>query len=450
MSMAEAGTQSLTPLKRDSNSASVGANMMDWATDLFPICRSLTGEGVRQTLAYLAELIPGLTVHAVPSGSQAFDWTVPQEWSIHSGRLIGPDGDILVDFENSNLHVVGYSQGIDRTMNLEELQPHLYSLPSMPDAVPYITTYYAPDWGFCMSDRQRQALKPGDYRAMIDAEHFDGVLNYGEIVIPGSSSDEVLLSTYVCHPSMANNELSGPVLATALARWVQQSPRRLTYRIVFVPETIGSIVYLSKHLDHLKRHVVAGFTLTCVGDDGPVSFVPTPSETTLADRTAEYVLHRHAPDHLRYSFLDRGSDERQYCSPLVDLPVASVMRSKYGCYDAYHTSLDNLEFISAEGLARSFDLHVEMLTALEQNQTYRNVFPCEPQLGKRGLYPSVSTKDTHAEVALMKNIIAYSDGRNDLLWMAEKFGAELSEMSVIADQLCEAGVLTRRPTEDHG
>jgi aminopeptidase-like protein len=419
-----------------------GDTLMAWAHDLFPICRSLTGAGVRQTLSYLTNKVPGMTVKEVPSGTKAFDWTVPQEWEIGGGWLEGPDGQRIVDFDDNNLHVMGYSEGVDCRLPLEELQQHLYSLADQPDAIPYVTSYYNHNWGFCLPHRVRESLKPGQYRAVIEARHFDGVLNYGELIVPGETEREVLLSTYICHPSMANNELSGPLVATALARWLHSKPRRLTYRLLFVPETIGAIVYLSQHLEDLRQNVIAGYVLSCVGDDGPVSFLPSPSGNTLADRAAEHVLAHHAPDHLRYSFLDRGSDERQYCSPLVDLPVASVMRSKYGTYPEYHTSLDDLSFISAQGLATSVDMYRRILSALEANQTPANVFPCEPQLGKRGLYPTVSTKDTHAQVALMKNVIAYADGRRDMIALSEAVGSDIATVAPICRKLADEGVLT--------
>ena len=327
----------------------IGSEMYGWARDLFPVCRSLTGNGTRQTLAYLRDIVPEMTLHEVRSGTAAFDWIVPDEWNIAGGYIENEAGERVVDFADSNLHVVGYSQPVDGIFTLEELDPHLHSLPDRPDTVPYITSYYARNWGFCLTHNTRETMKAGRYRCVIDSTLGPGSLTYGEIFLPGTSSSEIFLSTYVCHPSMANNELSGPIVTIALARWLAgRRDRRYGIRIVFIPETIGSIVYLSRHLEHLKQHVIAGFNITCVGDDRAWSYLPSRRGDTLADRAALHVLGREHPDFVHYSYLDRGSDERQYCSPGVDLPVASVMRSKYGAYPEYHTSDDDLSVISPD------------------------------------------------------------------------------------------------------
>jgi aminopeptidase-like protein len=411
--------------------------MHQWATDLFPIARSLTGPGVRQTLAYLQKLAPELTVQSIPSGSTAFDWTVPPEWTIRDAFIANAAGERVVDFRKSNLHVMGYSHPIEGWFSREELDKHLYSLPEMPTAIPYVTSYYAPRWGFCISHEQRQRLGDARYFVKVDSTlDPQGVLNYGEIVLPGESSAEVLLSTYVCHPSLANNELSGPVVATALARWLSGLDRRRhTYRIIYIPETIGSITYLSRHLDHLKRHVVAGFVLTCVGDERAYSFLPSRRGNTLADRAARQAFRDLGIEPVTYSFLDRGSDERQYCSPGVDLPVCSIMRTKYGIYPEYHTSLDDLTLVTQTGLEGALDVYKRALELLEANRTYAAVTPCEPQLGKRGLYPTTSTKTSGEQVRTMMNVLAYADGTNDLLTLADKIGADTLECAAIAEKL---------------
>ena len=421
-----------------------GLVMHQFAAELFPICRSLTGGGVREMLAAIRERLPGLVIHEVPSGTQAFDWTVPDEWNIRSARLTGPIGETVVDFKDSNLHVVGYSEPVDVELDLDGLQAHLHSLPEQPEAIPYITSYYKRNWGFCLPHRVREDLKPGKYRAVIDSTLAPGSLNYADLVLAGETTEEVLLSTYICHPSMANNELSGPVVTAALASWLMSLPaRRYTYRIVFIPETIGSIVYLSRNLDVMKGRTVAGFNVSCVGDDRAYSFVRSRLGDTLADRVAACVFKHHSPEtrHFEYSFLDRGSDERQYCAPGVDLPVVGVSRSKYGCYPEYHTSLDDLTLVTPTGLAGAFDVLRKCIEAIECNRRYRVNCLGEPQLGKRGLYPTVSTKTSGRSVQLMMDMIAYCDGKHDLVAIAERIDAPLEKLASIAKTLFDANLV---------
>jgi len=396
------------------DSLDCGQAMYQLATTLFPICRSITGEGVRETLAIIQQYVP-VQVHEVPTGTRVFDWLVPNEWNVRDAYVLDERGYKVIDFHENNLHVLGYSIPVDMTVSLSELQKHLYSLEDMPDAIPYVTSYYEEQWGFCVSHAARQRLVEGQYRVVVDSELTEGSLTYGELIIPGMTTREVLLSTYVCHPSMANNETSGPAVTTFLAKWIASAPRRHTYRIVFVPETIGSLAYLSRNLAEMKRNIVAGFNVTCVGDDRAFSFLPSRKGSTLADRAALCILRDAHPDYVHYSFLDRGSDERQYCSPGVELPVVSIMRSKYGEYPEYHTSLDNLDFITPKGLQGGFSVLRDCLELLEANLVYQATCLGEPQLSRRGLYPKDGGPGQRPEVRDLLNVLAYADGTNDLI-----------------------------------
>jgi aminopeptidase-like protein len=421
---------------------SLGLEMHSWAKDLFPINRSLTGNGVRATLAYLSRIVPSMTVHEVPSGTQAFDWTVPDEWNIRGAYIEDQHGNRIVDFARNNLHVVGYSIPVDEWMPLAELQPHLHSLPDQPGAIPYVTSYYVRRWGFCLPHAQRESLADGNYHVVIDSTLAPGALTYGEVLIPGREESEIFLSTYICHPSMANNELSGPVVTTALARWISSLPeRRFSYRIVFIPETIGAIVYISRHLDEMRKRIVAGYVVTCVGDDRTYSLLHSRDGNTVADRAAKMVLRRHAPELIEYSYLDRGSDERQYCSPGVDLPVASIMRTRYNSYAEYHTSLDDLNLVTASGLQGGFDALRKTIELIEANYVYQVTTPCEPQLGKRGLYPTLSTRGAGFAVRAMTNVLAYADGTRDLIALADHIDISADEAVETARKLAAAGRL---------
>ncbi|WP_417842043.1 DUF4910 domain-containing protein [Terasakiella sp.] len=414
------------------------------AKKLWKYNRSLTGVGVRQTLGDLKKELPNLKIKSIPSGKQVFDWTVPKEWHVREAWIKDQNGNRIIDFKDNNLHLVGYSVPFSGILSLKELETHLYSLPDQPDAIPYITSYYKRRWGFCLTHEQRSSLEKGVYEVNIDAEHFDGVLNYGELIIPGKSEKEILISTYICHPMMANNELSGPTVATALAKWVSEKkqPTLYTYRFIFVPETIGSISYIADNLDDLRKNTVAGYVLTCIGDERAYSYLESRLGNTISDKVAQHCIKHFDHNYSHYSFLARGSDERQYCSPGVDLPIASLMRTKYGVYPEYHTSLDTLgDVVTENGLQGGIELAQRCLEALEKNKVYKVTCMCEPQLGKRGLYPTLSTKESATQTRSMMHILAYSDGNHSLLDIANIIDKPIWELYPIVDSLKQNGLL---------
>jgi len=415
----------------------IGNEIHNFAKQLWPINRSITGKGVRTTLALIKQHLPGLEVKAIPSGTEVFDWTVPKEWHAEEAYIITPSGDKICDFKVNNLHLLGYSTAFEGSMSLEELKEHLYTLPEQPEAIPYITSYYKERWGFCLSQKQYDQLEDGEYRVKIEAKHFDGVLNYAELVLPGESQEEVFLSTYICHPSMANNELSGPTVVTYLAKWLSElSKRYYTYRIVFIPETIGSITYLSRNYKEMREKTIAGFNVSCVGDDRAYSYLPSRNGKTLSDDIAKHVLSHTDPNYKSYTWLDRGSDERQYCAPGIDLPVASIMRTKYGQYPEYHTSLDDLDnVVTPTGLDGGYWSIRKAIEAIERNKKYLVTVLGEPQMGKRGLYPTLSTKKSGEEVRLMMNLISLCDGKNTLLQIAEILNTPIWELYELVDKL---------------
>jgi aminopeptidase-like protein len=420
----------------------IGDQMYQWATDLFPLNRSLTGEGVRQTLQYVKSHLPSLQFVDVASGTKAFDWAVPKEWSILDAYIANLSGKRLIDFHDNNLHVMGYSTPVNKILTRAELDSHLHSLPDQPDAIPYITSYYKEDFGFCVSQNQRDSLGDGPFQVVIDSKLFDGHLRYAELLIPGESEEEIFFSTYVCHPSMANNELSGPVVAIALAKHIQSLEyRRYSYRFLFTVETIGSILYLSQNLTKLKNDVVCGWVLTCIGDDRTYSYVPTRESNTLTNRVSRRVLQDLGKDFIEYSWLDRGSDERQYNAPGVELPIGSLMRSKYGEYPEYHTSLDNLQLISPEGLRGGLNMLMDAIYILEANKSLMINVLCEPQLGKRGLYPNTSTKSSGSGVRNQMNVISFLDGRTDLLSIADLCKLPFADVVHIVQRLRNAGLI---------
>lgn len=419
-----------------------GRQIYELIRRLFPLPRSLTGNGVRDTLTELKKMLPSLSLVEVPSGTKAFDWEVPPEWNIRDAHIIGPSGETVVDFSTNNLHVMAYSEPVDAILTREQLDEHLHSLPDQPDAIPFVMSYYNRSWGFSLPHSVRTNLPDGDYSVFIDSTLEPGSLSYGELILPGREATEILLSTYVCHPSMANDNLSGIAVTAFLARWLSEHPdQRHTYRIIFIPETIGSIVYLSRHLQTMRRNTVAGFVVTCCGDERAYSFLPSRRGNTPADRVARHVIRHHAPDCIEYTYLDRGSDERQYCSPGVDLPVVSLMRSKYREYPEYHTSNDNLDLVTPAGLGGSFELYQRCIVALERNLTYSTVLPCEPQLGRRGLFPTLSIKRPIPPARDLLNLLSYCDGEHDLIAIAAILGRPVWDLYEVVRTLVDAGLI---------
>ena len=431
-------------------SSVIGAELHRVAEELFPVCRSITGDGVRQTLDVLGRHFRPFEVSEVPSGIQCFDWTVPDEWNIRSARLIGPDGATVVDFQENNLHVLGYSEPIDVEIELDELQKHLHSIKTLPDAIPYVTSYYHRDWGFCLPHRQRQALPKGKYRAVIDSTLASGSMSLGEYLIPGERDDEVLISSYICHPSMANNELSGPIVASAIGRWLGEKKRRFTYRIALFPETIGAIAYLHRNLEQLQQRLIAGFHLSCIGDERAYSFVATPNADTLADRVARHIYKSIDSEAIECDFLERGSDERQFCAPSVDLPVVTLMRSRFGSFPEYHTSLDDLTLVTPVGLEGGFQAVKRCVEAIEATCLPRATRTAEPQLRNYGLRPDVSTRNLDDYFHLVSDVLAFADGNRDLIDLSERIRRPIWEVIPVVERLESHGLIERLPVEGSG
>ena len=421
----------------------IGKEIHDFARKLWPINRSLTGEGVRKTLNEISHHLPHLKVHSVPSHTSVFDWTVPQEWMVKEAYIITPSGQKICDFAINNLHLLGYSTPFRGQLKLSELKEHLYTLPEQPNAIPYITSYYKERWGFCLTQKQFDALEEGVYEVVVDTQLFDGELNYGELLIKGKSEKEVFLSTYICHPSMANNELSGPCVLTYLAKWLTQVEElEYSYRIVFIPETIGSITYLSLHHEEMKAKVFAGFNITCIGDERAYSYIPSRKGNTISDLVAKHVLKWFDENYVSYTWLDRGSDERQYCAPGIDLPIASMCRTKYAAYPEYHTSLDDLEHVvTPKGLNGGYWVVRRALEVIEKNKNYKVTVLCEPQMGKRGLYPTLSTKTSGLEVKNMMDFISLCDGETSLIDIAQQMNLPAWNLYELISKLESHGLI---------
>jgi aminopeptidase-like protein len=415
----------------------LGRSMVDFMTELFPICRSITGAGLRETLTRIGGLVP-LQITEVPSGTEVFDWTVPREWNISDAWVADANGQRVIDFQNSNLHVMNYSVPVAQTLTLDDLSPHLHSLPEHPTWVPYRTSYYAEDWGFCLSEEARKRLPPGRYEAVIDATLEDGSLTYGECVLPGSSTDEILISSHVCHPSLANDNLSGVVVAACLAQALMQVDRRLTYRFLFAPGTIGAITWLARNEQRLDK-IRGGLVLACVGDPEPLIYKRTRLGRAEIDAAAAHVLReRHQSDEV-IDFSPYGNDERQFCSPGFDLPVGAITRSGHDRSERHHTSADDLASIDPAALADCLAACLGIFRILENNAKVLSLNPKgEPQLGRRGLYRSFGGRANQAtlESALLW-VMSYADGDHSLLEVAERAGLPFEavlEASVALEQ----------------
>jgi aminopeptidase-like protein len=426
---------------RDDGGASIGQALHGLVADLYPICRSITGDGVRQTLRRIASHIP-LTIEEVPTGTPVLDWTVPNEWTIRDAWVADASGARVIDFRRSNLHVMSYSVPVRATMTLAELRPHLFTLPEQPDRIPYRTSYYREAWGFCLTHRQLQALPEGTYDVCIDATLAPGTLSYGECYLPGATADEVLLSTHVCHPSLGNDNLSGVAVATRLAAHLAALPRRrYSYRLLFAPGTIGAITWLARN-EHRLRHVAHGLVLACLGDRGRITYKKSRRGTAEIDAVVAHVLATSADAHDVVDFRPHGYDERQFCSPGFDLPVGCLTRTPPGQFPEYHTSADDLDFVRPESLADSYEKLRTIVSTLERNAVYVNRAPKgEPQLGRRGLYRSIGGDDAAPDELALLWVLNLSDGHHSLLAIAERAGYPFETIWRAATRLQEHGLL---------
>ena len=422
----------------------IGEEMHRFIADLFPICRSITGDGVRETLRMVGSQIP-LEIHEVPTGTQVFDWTIPKEWNIKDAYIKNSRGDRVVDFRRSNLHVMSYSVPVRARMSLEELKKHIYTLPEHPDWIPYRTSYYQERWGFCLSQNQLSAMPDEEYEVCIDSTLEPGHLTYGESVIEGDTTEEILLSCHVCHPSLCNDNLSGVALLAFLASHLRTVPLRYTYRFLFIPGTIGSIAWLCLNEGKTER-ISHGLVAACVGDSGASTYKKSRRGNAEIDRVAAHVLRTSGKEYQIVDFFPYGYDERQYCSPGFNLPVGCLMRTPHGKYPEYHTSADNLEFVETESLEDSFMNYLRVIHVLEHNRTYVNRLPkCEPQLGKRGLYSAVGgSADAATRQLAMLWVLNGADGDHTLLDIAERSGMKFENLQEAADLLVSHGLLDTR------
>jgi len=417
------------------NTENIGGELYRLTEELYPICRSITGDGVRETLNIIARHIP-LEMHEVATGTQVFDWTVPREWNIHDAYIKNSNGVRIVDFNKHNLHVLNYSAPVRKKVTLEELKEHIYTLPEHPDWIPYRTSYYDDNWGFCIAHNQFENLEDETYEVCIDCSHKNGSLTYGEFCLEGEIEDEILLSAHICHPSLANDNLSGIALLTFLAKILQKKKHKYTYRFLFAPGTIGAITWLARN-ENIVNRIKHGLVIACVGDSGGPTYKRSRVGNADIDRATEYVLNNSYKQAVVEDFSPYGYDERQYCSPGFNLPVGLLQRSKYGKFPQYHTSADDLTFITPENLAESLSMVLKVLSVLERNETYINLSPkCEPQLGKRGLYKAIGAAQGGDDWQMaMLWVLNLSDGTNDLLDISEHSGIDFLTVHAVAELL---------------
>jgi len=427
-------------LNLDFDDAAVGSQMFRFAEELFPICRSITGEGIRETLHRIGKRVP-LEFHEVPTGTKVFDWTVPPEWNIRDAYIKDQSGRRVVDFRDNNLHVVGYSTPIDARMSLSELKEHVHTLPDRPDLIPYRTSYYSESWGFCMEEERLRRLPDGNYDVWIDSSLEPGSLTYAECYLPGETDDEVLISCHCCHPSVANDNLSGIALATQLADHLRGLRLHHSYRFLFIPGTIGSITWLALNGDKVDR-IKGGLVVTCVGDPRHPTYKRSRQANALIDRAAANILRHSGQPYRIADFIPYGYDERQYCSPGFDLAVGSLMRTPNDEYPEYHTSADNLQFVRPEALADSMSLYLRVIDVLENDGSYLNLSPKgEPQLGRRGLYPAVGAQGAGLQLMARLWVLNLSDGRHRLLDIAERADMPFGTIKEAARLLTDGGLL---------
>ena len=421
-----------------------GSEMMSLIDELYPLCRSLTGDGVRETLAVLARRIP-IEIHEVPSGSPALDWTVPNEWNVREAWIRNAAGDVIVDFRDSNLHVVGYSVPVREKLSLDALQSHLHSIPEHPEWIPWRTSYYAESWGFCLPHREREALRDEEYEVFIDSTLEPGHLTYGELFLPGDTDQELLVSVHVCHPSLVNDNLSGIVVSTAVATEMEKRDRRLGVRFLFIPGTIGSLTWLERNREIVPR-VVGGLTLTCLGDAAPLTYKRTFAGNAPIDRVAQSVLTERVPDHEVIDFYPYGYDERQFNSPGFRMPIGSLMRSRHGRFPEYHTSADAPSLVAADPLEESATIVATILETLDRNRRFRSLAPeGEPQLGRRGIYRAIGGGgDPEAQQYAMLWLLQAGDGQHTLLDVAERSGIRFEPIADAAEILREHDLIEWR------